>query len=210
MVIDPSITVAMSDDHRPNLDELRQQKFPFFITLNSCDLFREKNVGCESWLGRCAYLPELPNKNKYAEHILFEGFRALVWLNERPRKPNEHGRGLTAAVEFGSMEQQDRCAQVIAAEFFDPPIGKEILDAHQGDGSFISKIAGSRGSYIRPIWDCEADLLLSAYRKALHDNQKNQNPDPSDPQNLEKTEDTISQVVQRSKQGVFRAALLNE
>lgn len=192
--------------------KFRLQDIQFFVKSSAIELFRESGVRplAENWIGRYASLPELHNENNYAEEILGKGFRGLIWLHEQ-EKDGERGRGLTAVVEFGPM-QPDRCARVLDVVFFERPIGKELLEAHKGDGSFISRIDANRHSRIWPISDDDVESLLSEVRKKVHKiaEYENPNPDPFEPLNLEKIEDAtaLRQVVLRRYQSVFRQALL--
>ena len=196
------------------VDQFRRQDIQFFAKSRSIELFKEHGIqpSIESWVARYAHLPELHKDNSYADEILTKGFRSLVWLHEQ-EKDGERGRGLTAVVEFGPM-QLDRRAQVLDAVFFERPIGKELLEAHKDDGNFISRIDASRHSRIWPISSIDVDSLLSAVREKAHKiaEYENLNPDPHDPLNLEKIEDTtaLRQVVLRRYQGAFRQALLRK
>lgn len=122
------------------LQEFRRQDIQFFVKSSAIDLFEAPGVqpSAESWVGRDAALPELHKENNSADEILYKGFRGLVWLHEQ-EKNGDRGRGLTAVVEFGPM-QPDRRARVLDAVFFDRPVGKELLEAHKDDGTFISNI----------------------------------------------------------------------
>jgi hypothetical protein len=194
--------------------QFRQQDIQFFVKSSAIELFGEPGISpsVERWIGRGAFLPDLHKDNDYAEEILIKGFRGLVWLHEQ-EKDGERGRGLTAVVEFGPM-QPDRRAPVLDAVFFGCPVGKELLEAHKDDGSFISRIDAYRHSRIWPISDNDVESLLSAVRKKAHKiaEYENQNPDPHEPLNLEKIEDytALRQVVLRRYQNVFRQALLNQ
>jgi hypothetical protein len=196
------------------VDQFRRQDIQFFIKSSAIELFGEGGVrsSTESWVGRNSRLPELHKENSYADEILTKGFRGLVWLHEQ-EKDGERGRGLTAVVEFGSM-QPDRSARVLDAVFFERPVGKGLLEAHKNDGSFISSINASRHSRIWPISDTDVDALLSAVRKKVHEiaEYENLSPDPHDSLNLEKIEDTtaLRQVVLRRYQAAFRQALLSK
>ena len=166
----------------------------------------------ESWVARDVALPELHKENSYADEILTNGYRGLVWLHEQ-KKDGERGRGLTAVVEFGAM-QPDRRARVLDAVFFERPVGTELLEAHKNDGTFISGIGASRHSRIWPISNSDVDSLLSAVREKAHKiaQYEKQNPDPHEPLNLEKIEDAtaLRQVVLRRYQSAFRQALLSK
>jgi hypothetical protein len=194
--------------------QLRRQDIQFFVKSRSIDLFNERGIrlSSESWVGRDAHLPELHKDNSYADEILTRGFKTLVWLHEQ-EKDGEHGRGLTAVVEFGPM-QPDRHAQVLDVIFFERPVGKELLEAHKDDGTFISRIDASRHSRIWPISSSDVDSLLSAVREKSHKiaEYENLNPDPHEPLNLAKIEDTtaLRQVVLRRYQSAFRQALLRK
>lgn len=196
------------------VQEFRRQDIQFFVKSSAIELFGEPGVHAtdESWVGRDAALPELHKENSYADEILTKGFRGLVWLHEQ-EKNGEHGRGLTAVVEFGPM-QLDRRARVLDAVFFERPVGKELLEAHKDDGTFIASIGASRRSRIWPISDSDVDSLLSAVREKAHKiaEYENQNPDPREPLNLEKVEDAtaLRQVVLRRYQSAFRQALLSQ
>jgi predicted restriction endonuclease len=110
--------------------------------------------------------------------------------------------------------QVDRRAQVLDAVFFERPIGKELLEAHKDDGTFISRIDASRHSRIWPISSSDVDSLLSAVRAKAHKiaEYENLNPDPHETLNLEKIEDAtaLRQVVLRRYQSAFRKALLRK
>ena len=192
----------------------RRQDIQFFVKSSAIELFGEPGVrpSAESWVGRDTALPELHKENSYADEFLTKGFRGLVWLHEQ-EKNGERGRGLTAVLEFGPM-QPDRCARVLDAVFFERPVGKELLEAHKDDGTFIASIGASRHSRIWPISDSDVDSLLSAVREKAHKiaQYDNQNPDPHEPLNLEKIEDTtaLRQVVLRRYQSAFRQALLSK
>jgi hypothetical protein len=196
------------------VQEFRRQDIQFFVKSSAIVLFRELGVRSsgEIWVGRDAFLPELHKENSYADEFLRKGFRSLVWLHEE-EQDGERGRGLTAVVEFGPM-QLDRRARVIDAVFFKPIVGKELLAKHKGDGTFISRIDASRNSRIWPVLDSDVDSLLSAVRKKAHQfsQHENQNPDPHEPLNLEKIEDTtaLRQVILRRYQSAFRQALLSK
>lgn len=194
--------------------QFRRQDIQFFVKSSSIELFREPGVrpSAESWVDRDATLPDLHKENSYADEILTKGFRGLVWLHEQG-KYGEHGRGLTALVEFGPM-QPDRHARVLDAVIFERPVGKELLEAHKDDGTFIASIGASRHSRIWPISDSDVDSLMSAVREKVHKiaQYENQNPDPHEPLNLAKIEDTtaLRQVVLRRYQSAFRQALLSK
>jgi hypothetical protein len=196
------------------MQEFRRQDIQFFVKSSAINLFGVPGVPltAESWVGRDAALPELHKDNSYADEILRKGFRGLVWLHEQ-EKDSERGRGLTAVVEFGVM-QPDRRARVLDAVFFERPVGKELLEAHKDDGTFISIIGASRHRRIWPISDSDVDALLSAVREKAHKiaQYENQNPDPQEPLNLEKIEDAtaLRQVVLRRYQSAFRQALLSK
>ncbi len=195
------------------VNEFRRQDIQFFIKSSAIDLFGEPGIrpSINSWVGRDAVLPELHKENLYADKILSDGFRGFVWLNEQEKK-GERGRGLTAVVEFGPT-QLDRRAQVLDAVFFEHTVGKELLAAHKGDGGFISKIDASRHNRIWPISNSDLESLLSAVREKAHKfaEYENLSPDPHDPLNLEKIEDStaLRQVVLRRYQSAFRRTLLS-
>lgn len=194
--------------------QFRRQDIQFFIKSSAIELFGESGVrpSTESWVGREAHLPELHKENSYADETLAKGFRGLVWLHEQA-KDGEHGRGLTAVVEFAPV-QSGRSARILDAVFFERPVGKELLEAHKDDGSFISGINASRHSRIWPISDSDVDSLLSAVREKVHKiaEYENLSPDPHEPLNLQKVEDTtaLRQVVLRRYQAAFRQALLSK
>jgi hypothetical protein len=196
------------------LDHFRRQEIQFFIKSSAMELFGERGVGLstERWVGRQARIPELHNEDSFADEFLAKRGRCLVWLHEQ-EKNGERGRGLTAVVELGQM-QPSRHAQVLDAVFFPRPVGKELLDAHKDDGSFISKIGASRHSRIWAVSDVDVDLLLSAVREKAHKiaEYEKLSPDPHEPLNLEKIEDTtaLRQVVLRRYQAAFRQALLRK
>ena len=196
------------------MSQFRRQEIQFFIKSRTIELFAEPGVrpSTESWVGRNAALPELHKENVYAEELLCKGFLCLVWLHET-EQDGERGRGLTAVVEFGPM-QAERRARVLDVVFFEHPLGKELLAAHKNDGTFISKIDGSRHSRIWPISDGDVDALLFAVREKAHKiaTYEDLNPDPHDPLNLEIIEETtaLRQVVLRRFQSAFRRALLSE
>ncbi|SFJ60086.1 HNH endonuclease [Jannaschia pohangensis] len=196
------------------VQEFRRQDIQFFVKSSAIELFGEPDVRAtaESWIGRDAALPELHKENSYADEIFTKGFRGLVWLHEQ-QKTNERGRGLTAVVEFGPM-QLDRRAPVLDVVFFERPVGKELLEAHKDDGTFISGVGASRHSRIWPISDSDVDRLLSAVREKAHKiaQYENQNPDPHEPLNLGKIEDAtvLRQVVLRRYQSAFRQALMSK
>lgn len=196
------------------VQEFRRQDIQFFLKSSAIELFGEPDVRptAESWVERDAALPELHKENSYADEILTKGFRSLVWLHEQ-EKDGERGRGLTAVVEFGPM-QPDRRARVLDAVFFERPVGKELLEAHKDDGTFISSIGASRHSQIWPISDSDVDSFLSSAREKAHKiaHYENQNPDPHEPLNLAKIEDAtaLRQVVLRRYQSAFRRALLSK
>jgi hypothetical protein len=196
------------------VQEFRRQDIQFFVKSSAIKLFGVPGVrtSAESWVGREAALPELHKENSYADEIMAKGFRGLVWLHEQ-EKDGERGRGLTAVVEFGPM-QPERRARVLDAVFFERPVGKELLEAHKDDGTFISSIGASRHSRIWPISDGDVESLLSAVREKAHKiaQYENQNPDPHEPLNLEKIEDAtaLRQVVLRRYQSAFRQTLLSK
>lgn len=196
------------------VQDFRRQDIQFFVKSSSIEIFREPGVrlSAESWIDRDATLPDLHKENSYADEILTKGFRALVWLHEQ-EKDGERGRGLSALVEFGPM-QPDRHARVLDAVIFERPVGKELLETHKDDGTLIASIGASRHSRIWPISDSDVDSLLSAVREKVHKiaQYENQNPDPHEPLNLEKIEDTtaLRQVVLRRYQNAFRQALLSK
>lgn len=196
------------------VNEFRRQDIQFFVKSSAIELFGEHGVqpSTESWVGLDADLPELHKDNSYANEILTKGFRGLVWLHEQ-EKGGERGRGLTAVVEFAPM-QPDRRARILDAVFFEHPVGKELLEAHKDDGSFISSVGASRHSRIWPISDSDVDSLLSAVREKAHKiaEYENLSPDPHEPLNLEKIEEAtaLRQVVQRRYQSAFRQALLSK
>ena len=194
--------------------QFRRQDIQFFVKSSALELFGISGVRptAESWVGRDALLPELHKENVYAEQILTKGFRCLVWLHEQ-EKDGERGRGLTALADFGPM-QAERYAKVLDTVFFDRPVGRELLEAHKGDGSFIPGINASRHSRIWPISDSEVDTLLSAVREKVHKIAEYENliPDPNEPLNLEKIEETtaLRKVVLRRYQTAFRRVLLSK
>ena len=196
------------------VQEFRRQDIKFFVKSSSFELCGEPGVrpSADSWIDREATMPDLHKENAYGEEILTKGFRGLVWLHEQ-EKDGEHGRGLTAVVEFGPM-QPDRRARVLDALLFERPVGKELLEAHKDDGTFIAGIGASRHSRIWPISDSDVDSLLSAVREKVHkiSQYENENPDPHEPLNLAKIEDTtvLRQVVLRRYQSAFRKALLSK
>jgi len=196
------------------VQEFRRQDIQFFLKSSAIELFGEPNVRptAGSWIQRDAALPELHKENSYADEILTKGFRGLVWLHEQ-EKDGERGRGLTAVVEFGPM-QPDRRARVLDAVFFERPVGKELLEAHKDDGSFISSIGASRHSRIWPISGSDVDSFLSSVRGKAHKiaQYENQNPDPHEPLNLAKIEDAtyLREVVLRRYQSAFRRVLLSK
>lgn len=213
----PDVIAAAQDRLKlgaSKVQEFRRQDIQFFVKSSAIDLFGVPGVGpsVENWVGRDAALPELHKENSYADEILTKGFRGLVWLHEQ-EKDGERGPGLTAVVEFGTM-QPDRRARVLDAVFVKPTVGKELLAKHKGDGSFISRIDASRNNRIWPISDTDVDSLLSAVREKAHQfaQHQTQNPDPNEPLNLEKIEDStaLRQVVLRRYQSAFRQALLSE
>jgi len=196
------------------LKEFREQDIQFFIKSSAIELFGKPGVKAtrENWVGQSAQLPELHRENAYAEKSLMAGFLALIWLHEQ-EKEGERGRGLTAVVQFGPL-QSDQRAEILDAFFFDRPIGKDLLDAHKADGSFIANIGASRHSRIWPIATSDVDMFLSAVRNKIHkiaDIEK-RSPDPHDAKNLERIEDVtaLRQVVMRRNQATFRQALLSE
>lgn len=194
--------------------QFRRQDIQFFVKSSAIELFAKNGVppSIESWVGREVHLPELHRENSYADEILAKGFLGLVWLHEQ-EKDGERGRGLTAVVEFGTL-QPGRIAPIFDAMFFDHPVGKELLESHKDDASFISGIGASRHSRIWPIFDSDVDALLSAVREKAHKiaEYENLNPDPHEALNLERIEDTMAlrQVVLRRYQTAFRQALLNK
>jgi hypothetical protein len=196
------------------VNQFRRQDIQFFVKSSAIELFGENGVrpSAESWIGRQAHLPELHRENSYADEIVEKGFLGLIWLHEQ-EKDGERGRGLTAVVEFGPL-QPGRSAQILDAMFFDRPVGKELLEVHKDDGSFISAIGASRHSRIWPILDSDVDAFLSAIREKAHKiaEYENLSPDPHEALNLEKIEDTtaLRQVVLRRYQTAFRQALLNK
>lgn len=196
------------------IKKFQQQDIQFFIKTSAIELFGECSVQplAELWVGRNVQLPKLDKKNNYANEILFKGFRGLVWLHEQ-EKDGESGKGLTAVVEFGPM-QMDRSARIYDAMFFSPPIGRELIYAHKEIDSFISKMAAMRHSRVWPIWESDVDTFLFAALEKIHEiaTANNLNPDPYDPINLEKTEDTtaLRKVVLRRHQAAFRQTLLNK
>ncbi len=194
------------------VNQFQRQDIQFFIKSSAIELFGEKAVRTESWVGRKAHLPQLHKKNSYADGFLARGFLGFVWLHEGERD-GERGRGLTAVVKFGPL-QPGRAALILDAMFFDRPVGKELLEAYKDDGSFISKIDDSRHSRIWPILDCDVDALLSAVRKKAHKIAEYEKliPDPREPLNLEKVEDAtaLRQVVLRRYQTAFRQELLKK
>lgn len=196
------------------LNEFQRQDIQFFVKSSAIELFGETGVrpSVESWVGRAASLPQLHKEHSNFDEFLAKGFRGLVWLHEQ-KKNGERGRGLTAVVEFGPI-QPDRRAWVLDVVFFEHAVGKELLTLHKGDGSFISKIGASRNSRIWPITVGNVDSLLSAVREKAHKfaQYEKQNPDPHEPLNLEKIEDStaLRKVVLRRYQGAFRRALLSK
>ncbi len=80
-------------------------------------------------------------------------------------------------------------------------MGKELLDAHKNDGSFISRIDVSRNARIWPILDSDVDALLPAVREKAQKiaEYEKLSPDPREAMNLEKIEDNtaLRQVVLR-------------
>jgi hypothetical protein len=195
-------------------DQFRQQDIQFFVKSSAIELFGEPGVrpATKSWVGRDARLPELNKDSGYAEEALTNGFRALVWLHEQ-EKDGERGRGLTAVVAFGPM-RSDRSAPVVDAVFFPHTVGKELLEAHKNDSTFVSKIDASRHSRIWPISDSDVDTFLSAAGEKTRKIAElgSIKPDPHDPLNLEKIEETtaLRQVIQRRNQSAFRKALLSK
>ncbi|WP_299922248.1 HNH endonuclease signature motif containing protein [uncultured Pelagimonas sp.] len=194
------------------VQQFRRQDIQFFVKSSAIELFGEPGVRptAESWVGRDAALPELHKEYSYADEILTKGFRGLVWLHEQ-EKDGERGRGLTAVVEIGPM-QPDRRARVLDAVYFERPVGKELLEAHKDDGTFISSVGTSRHSRIWPISDSDVDSLLSAVREKAHKIAQYENQNPHEPLNLEKIEEAtaLRQVVLRRYQSAFRQALLSK
>ncbi|MCZ7675396.1 MAG: HNH endonuclease [Roseovarius sp.] len=196
------------------LNQIRRQDIQFFVKSRAFDLFGELGIQPlpENWIGRDAHLPVFLKEYRDAERFMSEGFRSLVWLHEQS-KHGESGKGLTAVAEFGPM-QPDRHARVLDAVFFDHPIGKAFLDSHRGDQTFVAKIVAFRPSRIWPISDADVDSFMSAVRERAHQfaQYENHNPDPHEPLNLEKIEDTtaLRQVVLRRYQSAFRQALLSK
>lgn len=211
-------TVIAAAQKRIDLGAIRLQKFlrqdiQFFIKSSSLELFRESGIlsSRESWVGREVHLPELHKDNRYAHEVLATGFRSLVWLHET-EKHGERGQGLTAVVDVASL-QPGRRARILDAMFFARPVGKELLEAHKDDGSFISKVKASRHDRIWPVSDSEVASFLFAVREKAHkvSEYEDLNPDPRNPLNLERIEDAtvLRQAVLRRYQAAFRRALLN-
>jgi len=194
--------------------KFRQQDIQFFVKSSSIELFRQAGVQptVKSWVDRNAHLPELHADNSYAEEVLTRGFRSLVWLHEQ-EKDGERGRGLTALVEFGPMSTK-RSSRILDAMFFERPVGKEFLEAHRGDGTFISEIDASRHSRVWPISNSDVDMFLVAIRKKERDiaELNRLNPDPHNPSHLETVEEAtvLRQIILRRNQGAFRQALLSK
>ena len=196
------------------IGEFLQQEIQFFVKSSSIDLFGEKGVkkSIGDWVGRDATLPELRKEYDYADKALAKRFRAIIWLHEQ-EKDGERGSGLTAMVEFSPI-QEGRNARILDVMFFERPVGKEFLDAHKEDGSFVSKIDADRRNWAWPIPDRDVDTFLSAVREKVHKISRFEklDPDPRDPPNLEKIEDltALRKVVLRRYQAAFRQALLRE
>lgn len=196
------------------VDQFRRQDIQFFVKCSAIELFGETGVSSstESWVDRVAHLPELGKDSSYADKILTKGFRSLIWLHEQ-EIDGERGRGLSAVVEFGPV-RGERSARVLDAVFFDRPIGKELLEAHKDDGTFISRIDASRHSRIWPISDGDVNTFLSAVREKAQRiaEYEGLNPDPYEAMNLEKIEEmtALRQVILRRNQSAFRQALLNQ
>lgn len=190
------------------------QDIKFFIKTCSFELFGKTGVPISQndWIGRNADIPSLLKENDFAEESLATGFRSFVWLHEQ-EKHGERGRGLTAVVQFGAMNNE-RNAKIIDVVIFERPVGKDLLEARKGDDEFIAKVDSSRHTRTWPITDNEVSVLLTAVRAKVHQIAvyENQNPDPNDAQKLEKIEDTtaLRQVVLRRYQSAFRQALLSQ
>lgn len=196
------------------VNAFREQDIQFFVKSSALELFGKAGVKStrEHWVGQSVQLPELHRENAYAEESLMTGFLALVWLHEQ-EKGAERGKGLTAVAQFGPL-QSDRRAKILDVFFFERPLGKDLLDAHKSNGSFIANIGASRHSRVWPIATSDVDAFLSAVRSKIHkiaDIEK-RSPDPHDTVNLERIEDVtaLRQVVMRRNQAAFRQALLSE
>lgn len=192
--------------------QFEQQDIQFLVKSSAIQLFGEAGVraSTEDWIGREAQIPNLHADSSHAQDMLTRGFKSLIWLHEQ-EKNGERGRGLTAMVDFSPMRDARR-AQILDAFFFDHPVGKELLEAHKGNGNFISRIDASRHSRIWPISNGDVDTLLIALSEKA---QKiaayaGVSPDPYDPLNLEQVEDktVLRQIILRRNQSAFRKGLL--
>lgn len=192
----------------------KMQDIQFFIKSSSLNLFSEPNItsSVESWLGRTIEIPQFKKENEHFNDFLILGARAFIWLHEE-EKEGERGNGLTGVVQFGSLNKQ-RQAKITDVLIFDKPVGRDLFEAHKANDNFISLIDSRRHTRIWPLENQDVDLLLNAVRAKLHqiDSYLAQNPDPSDPNNLEtiENETALREVVLRRNQSAFRSKLFRE
>lgn len=188
------------------------QEIKFFIKARSQELFGDLNIEEteEGWLSRKAAIPTFTSDFSFADPLLKDGFRSLVWLHQE-EKNGESGKGLTAIVEFGPMDNQ-RKAKVIEAFFFPHRIGNEILEKHRNDDDLLGRLRGYNHTKIWPITENAISILLSAMQNKAQQiaDFNNPNSDPYDPENTEGIEEKTSlrKVVLRQFQAAFRRELL--
>ena len=204
--------IEMEKEQSQEAHALRTQDIQFFIKTSSFELFKKPGVTIskDDWIGREAIIPDLLNKKDYLKPVLTNGFCSFIWFHEQENH-GEKGRGLSAVVQFGPINNKNS-AQIIDVEFFDYPVGKDMLEARKDDNKFLAEIDGYRLTCTRPIIDSNESVLLEAVRNQVCKiaSYENHNPDPSDEQNLEKIEETtgLRKIVLRRNQSAFRKALL--
>lgn len=195
------------------LKQFQRQDIQFFVKSSSIELFGEKGVvtSVESWIRREVQLPKLLEEDMYAEPSLEQGFLGFVWLHEQESE-GERGRGLTGIAEFGPQQLNGR-TRILDLIFFDAPVGRDLLEAHKNDGTFVSSVNDYRHSRTWPISDFDVDTLLSAVRDKTHKlaEYAAQTPDPNAVQNLQLIEEAtvLCEVVLRRYQSAFRKKLLD-
>ena len=195
-------------------EEFIRQDVQFFIKSSFFELFGNKEVRLsrESWLGELVSIPKFLGEKEYAESFFRKGSKAFLWLHEQP-SDGPGGKGLTGIVQFGELNT-DRTALIEDILLLERPVGKDLFEAHKGNENFISMIGGSRHTRIWPVADNDVELLLNAVQTKIRqiDAFQPENPDPSDPDNLEQVdnETSLRQVTLRRYQAAFRKALLAE
>lgn len=190
----------------------QSQDIQFFIKTSLYDLFGRIGISIskDEWIGQSVNIPSLRKENEFAEVFLTNGFRSFIWLHEQ-EKHGEKGRGLSAVVQFGAMNNE-RVAQIIDVVVFERPVGKDLFASSNGDDEFLARVDSYRHTRIWPINNSEVSIFLAALRAKVHQiaDYESSDPDPSDEQNLEMIEEVtgLRKMVLRRNQSAFRKTLL--